>query len=232
MGRRIGGAGGGSDKGTGKPAVVAMAAAVAIALGGGVGGVGGIGLGTEAASGEAASVAEAADGSDAALSRDFSTKSTRAKSSAKRGKVDEAWRRMGLKRLKRQAGPEIKCLAASTRQVRDFLVRTPCRSLHRMVLLLGSGQTLVVVSVAWVAFNGKRQAAAFERIEKIQGSGDIKPAASTLLGLANIKFTGLHYHSRISGYTVVIGETEPVVGRPSDDVLRTIAEVATYLPRP
>jgi hypothetical protein len=232
MGRRIGGAGGGSDKGTSAPAVVAVAAAAAVAfgaLGGGIGG--GIGLGTEAAGGEAA-VAEVTDGSDAALSRDFGTKSKRAKSSAKRGKTDEAWGRMGLKRLKRRAAPEIKCLAASTGRIRAFLAKTPCRSLHRTVLLVGAGQTTIVVSIAWVAFNGKRQASAFERIEKIQGSGDIKPAASTLLGLADIKFTGLHYHSRISGYTVVIAETEPVSGRPSDEVLRTIAEIATYLPRP
>lgn len=230
MGRRIGGAGGGSDKGAGKPATVVVAAVAAIGLYGGVSG--GIGLGTEAASGGAASVADVADGSDAALSRDFTTKSSRARTSAKRGKTDEAWRRMGLKRLKRRAAPEIKCLAAATGRVQKFLVRTPCRSLHRMVLLLGSGQTTVVVSIAWVAFNGKRQAAAFERVEKVQGSGDIKPAASTLLGLADIRFTGLHYHSRISGYTVVIAETEPITGRPSNEVLGTIAEVATYLPRP
>jgi hypothetical protein len=38
--------------------------------------------------------------------------------------------------------------------------------------------------------------------------------------------------SRISGYTVVIAETEPITGRPSDKVLQTIAEIATYLPRP
>ena len=230
MGRRIGGAGGGSDKGAGKPAAVVAAAAVAVGLYAGVSG--GVGVGTEVAGGDAASIAEVSDGSDAALSRDFGTKSSRAKSSAKRGKTDEAWRRMGLKRPKRKAAPGIKCLAASTGRVREFLSRTPCRSLHRTVLLLGSGQTTVVVSVAWVAFNGKRQAEAFERVEKIQGSGDIKPAAAGLLGLANIKFTGLHYGSRISGYTVVIGEAEPVTGRPSNEVLRTIAEIATYLPRP
>ncbi|TDQ01326.1 hypothetical protein [Labedaea rhizosphaerae] len=90
MGRRIGGAGGGSDKGASKPAVIAAAAAAAIALGGGVGG--GIGIGTEAASGGSASIAEVTDGSDAALSRDVGTKSKRAKSSAKHGKTDEAWR--------------------------------------------------------------------------------------------------------------------------------------------
>ena len=100
------------------------------------------------------------------------------------------------------------------------------------MLLAGSGQTTVVISVAWIAFNGKRQASAFERVEKVQGSGDIKPAAASLLGAADIRFTGLHYHSRISGYTVVVAETEPVTGRSSDEALRAIAEIATYLPRP
>jgi hypothetical protein len=52
---------------------------------------------------------------------------------------------------------------------------------------------------AWVGFRTKADAAAFERVERVQNRGDITPLGGALLGLAHVHFTGHHYHSRPNG---------------------------------
>lgn len=109
----------------------------------------------------------------------------------------------------------------------------PCTSQDRVLFAVGDGHgNAAVISVAWVGFRFRGQAREFERIEKIHGSGDITPLAATLLGMADIRFTGHHYQSRRKRGMVVVAETEPAAGHVSDEALDALADVAVLLPRP
>lgn len=229
MGRRIGGAGGGSDPGPRKGAgVVAVGAAFAIFAGGAAETGIGVGVGGEAAGGSAVSDSVA----ESRTPRDLTARTSRATRSAKRGKPAEAWRRMGLKRIKKSTVRYAKCVAGSTGTVQRFLAHTPCRSLHRMLVVVGNASASVITSVVWISFRTRHRAADFKRVEDVPGSGDITPLAAAVLGMGGIEFTALHYHARRSGSTITIAETEALSGRPSDRALDAIADVAAYLPRP
>ncbi|MCX2953067.1 hypothetical protein [Lentzea sp. NEAU-D7] len=217
MGRRIGGAGGGSDPGTGKAGAVVAAGVLAVSLTAG----GGLSLG----GGASTTVAESAG-----------VNLTRAKSegrkSARNGDADGAWRQLNMRTLKRTAKPALECVSHSFGQVRDHFVRNPCRSLDRTLFAVGDDRgNVAVVSVAWVGFRNRRDAGEFKRLIDVHGTGDISPLATPLLGLADIRFTGLNYHSRTDGTTVVIAETESASGRVSRETLDAMADMASWLPR-
>jgi hypothetical protein len=72
---------------------------------------------------------------------------------------------------------------------------------------------------------------AFERVETVQGSGDITPLAGALLDLADVHFTGHNYEARRDGATMVIAETESAAGHVGSDVLDALAEIAVWLPK-
>ncbi|MFE6613683.1 hypothetical protein [Amycolatopsis sp. NPDC057786] len=224
VGRRIGGAGGGSDPGKGKGAgTLVVAAAFVLVVAGGTTGAISIGTGT---SGSGSAV-------DSALSRDLNIRKNDGKNSAKKGKADEAWHRLGLRSIKKTMKNDVKCLAASTDQIREFFLRTPCKSLDRSLLAIGDDRgNTAAISVAWVSFRDRADATAFERIEKIHGIGDIKPLAGTALNLADIRFTGHHFDSRRDGRVVAVAEAEIMNGHLDNTVLDALTEVAVWLPKP
>ncbi|GAA4534146.1 hypothetical protein GCM10023192_28610 [Amycolatopsis samaneae] len=210
---------------------VAGVAALAIAGGGGAIGLGGGAVGGAGTTAESLAGNMVGDVADSLPGRNVGTRRAEGRKSAQRGKSDEAWSRMKLKELKRIPKRELECLAAATDRVRDFLLRTPCTSLDRVLLAVGDGHgNAAVVSVVRVEFRTTTQAKAFERVESVQGSGDIKPLASSLLGLANVKFTGHHYHSRPDKTARVVAETETATGHIDADTLDAAAEIAAYLP--
>lgn len=152
---------------------------------------------------------------------------------ARKGNADEAWRRMGMRTLKKAVKQDLKCVTNSFGQVREFFARTPCKSLDRVLFGVGDDQdNSVVVSVAWVGFHTRGDARQFKRLDDVHGTGNVTPLASTLLGLADISFTGHHYQSRPDGKTTVIAEAEPAIGQVSDEVLDAVADVAVLLPHP
>ena len=59
--------------------------------------------------------------------------------------------------------------------------------------------TSAIVSVAWVDFRTTHDMTAFKSVMDRQGSGDIRPLAALLLGLADIRFTGLNDDSEPNG---------------------------------
>jgi hypothetical protein len=198
-------------------------------LAGGAADIGvGAGIGGDVLGGSTASDSVA----ESLTPRDLSARTSRATRSAKKGRADDAWRRMGLKRLKRSSVQYGKCVAGSTKRVQRFLARTPCRSLHRMLVVVGNGTASVITSVVWISFRTRRQAAAFKRLEDVPGSGDIRPLAAAVLGMGDIEFTAEHYRARPRGSTVTIAESEALSGRPSARALDAIADVAAWLPRP
>nr|WP_239071566.1 hypothetical protein [Amycolatopsis sp. SID8362] len=167
--------------------------------------------------------------------RSLKTRRAEARESAKRGKPKEAWSRLKLKELKREVRRlerEGDCVAAATGKVREFLARTPCTSLDRMLLAVGDGHgNAAVISVVRVGFRSKRQAKEFEKVEAVQGSGDVRPLEiAAVLGIAGVAMTGLHYQSRADGYGMVVAEADVATGRVDRGTLDALADVAAYLP--
>ncbi|MEV7094253.1 hypothetical protein AB0M80_15620 [Amycolatopsis sp. NPDC051045] len=222
------------DGGRGKGVVVAAVAALAVA--GGAGGVGAFGgAGGAGAAPEVLAGNTAGDVVDSLPGRSLETRRAEGRESAKRGKSKEAWSKLKFKELKRavrRLQREGDCVAAATDQVRDFLTRTPCTSLDRMLLAVGDGHgNAAVISVVRVGFRSKKQAKAFEKVEAVQGSGDVRPLEiAAVLGVAGVRMTGLHYKSRPEGYGMVVAEADTATGHVDHGTLDALADVAAYLP--
>lgn len=221
MGRRIGGAGGGSDPGTGKGAgvLVAVVAVGAMATTGGA-------LGGAASTGGQAAA-------ESVAGRDLGAKKAESKKAARKGDADAAWRRLTLRPLKKAAKQDTRCVAHAFGEVRKFLVRTPCVSLDRMLFGLADEKgNVIVVSVVWIGFRSRSDTQAFKRLDDVHGTGDITPLGGTLVDLADVHFTGHHYQSRLDGRVTVTAEAEAASGHVSDDMLDALADVSVWLPRP
>lgn len=215
LGRRIGGAGGGSDPGPRKGARVIIAAAAAVSVAAGGGAIGGGAVGSSAG-GSAQSV----------LARNIGAKKVDARNSVRRGDTKGAWRRMGLRSTKERVERYAECVVHSVGQVRDFLVRNPCRRLDRMLLAVADGDgNVATVAVSWVEFRSRTPARRFRALSDEFGTGYVYP-----LGGA-VRLTGQHYASRLAGRLAVTAEAEPVAGQFDDSVLDAIAEVAAWYPR-
>jgi hypothetical protein len=219
--------------GRGKGVVVAAAAAVAIA--GGAGGAGVFGGAAGGAGSEVLAGNSAGDVVDALPGRSLETRRAGARESARKGKARDAWRKLRFKELKREVRrleQEGACAAAATGKVRDFLLRTPCTSLDRMLLAVGDGHgNAAVISVVRVGFRSKKQAKDFENVESVQGSGDVRPLdIAAVLGLAGVRMTGLHYAPRADGSGMVVAEADTATGHVDHAVLHALADVAAYLP--
>lgn len=218
MARRIGGAGGGSDKGSRKSGgAVVAAAVVALASTAGVGG-GAVLSGGSATGGSAPGLsARKADG----------------KKSARDGDADAAVSRLGMRIRKRAPKRDAECLTSSFGQVREFFARTPCTSLDRLVFATDDGLgNVAVVSVVWVTFSRRADTGRFERLIDEYGTGDIRPLGSGALGMADIRFTAAHYWSETRGATITVAESESATGHVEPGVLDALAEVTAQLPRP
>jgi hypothetical protein len=219
------------DKGTG----VVVAAVAAAAIAGGAGGAGAFGGATGGAASEALAGNSAGDVVDSLPGRSLKTRRAEARDSAKRGKPQEAWSRLKVKELKRavrRLEREGDCVAAASGRVREFLAGTPCTALDRMLLAVGDGHgNAAVISVVRVGFRSKKQATAFERVEAVQGSGDVRPLEiAAVLGVAGVRMTGLHYESRPDGYGMVVAEADTATGHVDGATLDALADVAAYLP--
>lgn len=156
-----------------------------------------------------------------------------AQKAARSGEPGLAWRRLGLRQLKRTPRQQVSCVAASFGQVRTFLTEQHCTHLDRALFAVvdGAGNT-AAVSVAWVGLSNTATAREFRDLIDVHGSGDVTPLGGPLLDLGEITFTGLRYGSVRQGRGVTIAEAENAAGGRFDhDSLDAIAEVAVFLPR-
>ncbi len=221
------------DGNGGKTAVMAVAAA-AVLVGGGAGvgtlggaaAPGGAGVASEALAGNTGGVVDSLPG------RSLNVRRAEARESAKRGRTDEALSRLRFKQLKRKAERELSCVASASGRVREFLIKTPCTSMERMLLAVGDGQgSAAVISVVRVAFKTAAQAREFKRVEDIHGSGDVRPLdIAAVLGVVGVKMTGLHYHARPEKNAIIVSEADPARGRVDEETLDALADVGSYLP--
>ncbi|MEV8440703.1 hypothetical protein AB0425_25250 [Actinosynnema sp. NPDC051121] len=207
--------------------VAGVAAVAAFAGGGGV-----VGLGGAGAVGPAAEVGVGSvrlGGSSGQLR----ARKSEGRKAARREGPEGAWRRMGLRQVRRTAKQQAECVAASFGQVRQFFTTHSCTHLERVLFAVAdeAGNT-AVVSVAWVGLANARDAREFDSLMEVHGSGDITPLAGALLELGDVEFTGLRYGSDRDGAAITVAEAENAAGGQFDhETLDAIAEVAAYLPR-
>jgi hypothetical protein len=191
------------------------------------------GLMTSVGGGDATESIGAALDSAASSSSVSEADTLRARDDAEKGDESESWRRLRLKQLRKDLKREFRCAAQSTREVQRFFLAHPCRKLdQRLFLWSDADGNLLVGSVVWVTMPSAKDAARFRTVEGRYGSGDVTPVGTDILEVGGIRFTGQHYESRRDGKLVVIAETEPVRGRPSDTYLKQVADVVDALPRP
>ncbi|HUQ61211.1 hypothetical protein [Lentzea sp.] len=162
----------------------------------------------------------------------LSARKAEGQKAARKGDTEGAWQRMGMRQLKRTARQQAECVAVSFGEVREFFTRNRCTSLERALFAVtdGAGNT-AVISVVWVGLASTGDARDFQTVMNRHGSGDVHPLGSHLLGLADIRFTGLRYGSDRDGRSVTIAEAETAGGQVGHDTLDALAEVAAYLPR-
>ncbi|ADJ47924.1 hypothetical protein AMES_6099 [Amycolatopsis mediterranei S699] len=192
-----------------------LATVVAAASGGDV--VTSVGAGLDAATTKSVSEADAAAG----------------KKAARKGDRAEAWRRLALKELKKEIKKDLRCTVQSFGQVQQFFLRHPCDKLDQLLFVVQdrNGNT-IAGSVAWVKMPSAESAGQLRKLEDVYGSGDVTPFGSEVLAAGGFRFTGKHYRSRPDGKLVVIAETDPIKGHPSDAFLKQVADVADVLPPP
>ncbi len=203
-------------KGAAGGAAAAVVAAGLIAVGGGVGGAGSVGA-----------------AADSSITQAVKAETQSSETAARDGQETEAWRRLGLKELKKVAKNDLECALQSNGQVREFLLRTPCLSLAGVVLAIGDpNSNLVAVSVAWVRMRSADSAVRLKKLEDTFGTGDVTPIAAEVLQLGGVRFTAAHYGSRRAGALVEIAEVEPIRGQTPAVLLDAAAQVAKELPPP
>lgn len=141
---------------------------------------------------------------------------------------------MGLRRLRQSDKVQaFDCVAHSFGEVREFLVRHPCKSLNRLVFTVGDDQgNAAAVSVAWVEFRDRSTVRKFKRLEDRHGTGDVKALGSEFFDIGDIEFTGHHYNSNPRRTVLTVAEAETISGTYSADDLDAMTEVAALLPRP
>lgn len=182
--------------------------------------------------GTAATVGTSAE--SAAVQRATQAKNTRSsQNAAKKGDEGKAWSRMRLKKLKKEVNRDLPCVAQSYGEVQEFFLRHPCKKMQQRLFPLTDPEgNVIAVSIMWVSMPSRSDAARLKRIEDKYGTGDVIPVATQLLGYGGLRFTGKHYDSRQDGSRLVIVETEPAKGNPSNEFLNDIASVAKYFPAP
>jgi hypothetical protein len=205
-----------TSRGGAMVAATALVGGIALAGGGGLGGAGSAGTAADAVAGQA-----------------LRAKTAKGKSAARKGRYDTAWRRLGLRPLNRVTMQVAACAANSYRQVREFFLRTPCRSLDRTLLAIGDGAgNTFVVSIAWVRMRGSGAARELKALADIDGTGNVAAIGSVALDLAEVRFTGEYYDSKRRGSMTVISEAEPVTGSPDPATMHAATEVAVEFPKP
>ncbi|MFI9007734.1 hypothetical protein ACIGNX_10940 [Actinosynnema sp. NPDC053489] len=150
---------------------------------------------------------------------------------AGRGDAEGAWRRMGLRELRRTAEPGGSCVDAAFGAVREFLRRHACTSLDRALLVVGDDAgNSAVVAVARVGFASRGDAREFRDLVDAPGTGGVEALAAGRLGLPDVAFTGANYGSGRVRTAVAVAEAEVATGYVTPEVLDAPAEVAARLP--
>lgn len=182
--------------------------------------------------GTTASVGTSAE--SAAGQRVTQVKNTRSsRNAARKGNEAEAWKRMGLRRLRQEVRRDLSCVAQSYGEVQQYFLQHPCKKLQQRLFPVADGRgNVIAVSVMWVRMPSRTTASGLKRVEDEYGTGDVIPVGTQGLGFGGFRFTGKHYDSDQDGTLLTIAEAEPVGGSPTETLLDGVASIATALPPP
>lgn len=161
-----------------------------------------------------------------------SARVAQAKSAARKGRSDDAWRILRLRKIREDPDHPLDCAVHSYGQVHDFFVRNPCQSLDRVLFTLAdpAGNTFVV-SVSWVRMRQPGDVWRLEQLIDVDGTGSIAPLGFGLLREQGVRFTGTPFESRPDGKVLVVAEGAAVSGRPDAEFFASVIEVAVELRR-
>ncbi|MGH3759277.1 hypothetical protein [Actinophytocola sp.] len=171
-------------------------------------------------------------GSSQAVANTFAARIAASQEAARRGDIAAAAQQLGMTAGPRARRHNVNCAAFATGQVRQYLLRTPCRSMDRLLFTIRDARGgTIAVAVAWVDFRTGAEAREFRRIDDAPGTGRIKPLPGSVAGIPNVALSGRHHRSRQVGTTAVSADAEPVVsGQQTDTLLDGVAGVAVLLP--
>lgn len=189
----------------------------------------GTGGGAAAGAGGAGSGGVAAE--SAGLPGNLTARASRAKKSASKGKPNEAWRDLNVRKLKDPAKKALNCAVNSYGQVRDFFLRNPCKALDRQLFTLAdtAGNTFVV-SVSWVRMRDRGHVGDLKTLIDTDGTGSVAPLGFTVLKSQGVRFTGKPFKSDPKGNVLVVAEAAVVSGKPDPALVKAAVEIAVELP--
>lgn len=160
-----------------------------------------------------------------------SARVTQSKQAARKGRSDDAWRGLNLRRVRQIAEPAVNCAINSYGQVHDFFLRNPCKSLDRTLFTLADpdGNT-VVVSVSWVRMRQQGDVRRLKDLIDTDGTGSVTQLAAGALRTQGVRFTGAPFRSRPRRDLLVVAEGAVVSGHPDPAFFSTVVDVAAELP--
>jgi hypothetical protein len=206
-GRRIGGAGGGSDPGKLGAGGVIVAVGLAAVLG--VGAT--TAPGGSAASGGAAS--SSSSGRSASRSSDQDSRAAVARLSGR-----------GLRATVRLTDDGTDCAANSYGAVREFFEQHPCTALYRSVLEVRDREgDVVLLAIASVEMPDEDHAEDLKSLLDAPGSGNLIELSRERGRYQSVRYTGDAYASRREGDVVTNAQAQPVARGWSGLALTTIA---------
>jgi len=208
--RRIGGKGGGSDKGsdTGTVALVVFAFVLALAAGG------------------TSAVVSGVSGSGSPSVSSGARGPTRVGNQSSQV-VEARLVRQGIRVTGRLTEDGASCAERAYGHVRDFLQRRPCTGLHRASLELRdrNGDT-VLLAMSWVEMPDEASARAYKDLVDTHGTGNLTELSRERGRYQTVRYTGYPYASRRDGVVVVNVQAQPVARRPSGLALTSIVTEA------
>jgi len=171
-------------------------------------------------------------GSGQVVANTFAGRLAASQQAARRGDLAAVARELGMTAGPRGQRHNVNCAAFATGQVRQYLLRTPCRSMDRLLFTIRDARGgSIAVAVAWVDFTSPAQAREFRRIDDTPGTGQINPLPGSTAGIPNIHLSGRHHRSRQIRTTAVSADAEPVAaGQQTDALLDEIARIGVLLP--
>jgi hypothetical protein len=196
MARRIGGRGGGSDKGSGVGTVVAAAMVIAL----GAGGAAGIGVST---GGFGASGSGASSASQGARATSRSSDSARIRLSARNVRVNI-----------HVSDDSDDCVSHSSDDIQEFFRTHPCVAMYRALFEIRDSEgNIALVAAAWVEMADASSARELVRLLDIEFTGNITELSEERGRYRDIRWGGDAYKSVHDGAVVITAQAEPVLPR-------------------
>lgn len=195
--RRIGGASGGSDKGSGGGvAVLAIGMAVAISAGGVT----------------ATVSASTTSGTSGSVGSSSGSRSKSQVSDTDSSSAEARLTKQGFRIAAKTTNDATDCVGHSYGQAQNFFRREPCVALHRALFEVHDPKgDVVLVAVAWVQMPDGSSARALKSLLDSSGTGNMTELSREQGKYRTVRYTGDAYASRLDGTVVINAQAQPVL---------------------